>query len=202
MRRSPEPESVPTISNTYGCTQVSLPFIIFVKIMNTKTDLIIEETHTDKVIEIVGWALLIVLIGFSIYAYTQMPDTIPTHFNLEGKPDDYGKKSTIFLLCGVAVGLFALFTFILKSPHHFDKYNYPVKVKPENQARLYALSARLMRVMLISIVIIFLLISVEIFLISMSKIESTGIWSVIVILLLALAPVVFYLRRALKLRKR
>lgn len=168
--------------------------------MKTQQDLIIEETHTDKVIEIAGWVLLIVLIGFSIYAYSQMPDTIPTHFNLKGEPDNYGKKSTIFLLCGVAVGLFGLFTFILRSQYDFGKYNYPIKVTPENKAKVYALSTRLMRVMLISIVVIFLLITVEIFLIATGKIASTGIWSMIMVLLLAIAPVVYFLGRMMKLK--
>jgi len=168
--------------------------------MNTETKLIIEETHTDKMLEIAAWVLLIVLVSFTIYAYGQMPDSVPVHFNIKGDPDRYGDKSTIFILGGVAVGLVALFMFLLKSPGNYSKYNYPIKVTPENKAKVYALSARLMRVIMVNILILFLFITVEIFLIATDRITSTGLWSVFLMLLLPIAPVVYYLWRMMKLR--
>lgn len=168
--------------------------------MKTQTKLIIEETHTDKVLEIAAWVMLIVLIGFTIYAYMNMPDTVPVHFNIKGDPDRYGDKSSIFLLCGIAVILVALFMYLIKSPQNYSKYNYPIKVTPENKAKVYALSARLMRVIMVNILIMFLFIMVEIFLIATGRIESIGIWSVILMLLLPIAPVVYYLWRMMKLK--
>jgi uncharacterized membrane protein len=168
--------------------------------MKSQPELISEKTHSDKVLEIAAWALLIVLIGFTIFAYVQMPETVPVHFNIKGDPDRYGGKSTIFLLAGIGVALVALFMFLLKSPGNYSKYNYPIKVTPEHQAKVYALSARLMRVIMVNILIMFLFITVEIFLIATGKIESTGVWSVILMILLPIAPVAYYLRRMMKLR--
>ena len=45
---------------------------------------------------IVVFLLLIWLTG--IYAYTTVPDRIPTHFDLSGKPDAFGNRLTFLLL--------------------------------------------------------------------------------------------------------
>lgn len=58
--------------------------------------------------------LLIALIPFIYLAYiwNSLPDTIPTHWNLNGDIDSWGKKSTLiimtFMLSGLPYGIFLL----------------------------------------------------------------------------------------------
>lgn len=48
----------------------------------------------------INWAiilpLLLIPLAYAIYLYPQLPNTIPTHFGISGKPDAWGKKSSIF----------------------------------------------------------------------------------------------------------
>ncbi len=48
--------------------------------------------------------IVILMWAVSLYAYFTLPDIIPTHFGLKGKPDAYGSK-TIFLILPVLFNL-------------------------------------------------------------------------------------------------
>ncbi|MDD4875946.1 MAG: DUF1648 domain-containing protein [Dehalococcoidales bacterium] len=54
------------------------------------------------------------MLAFTLYIalsnYTTLPEIIPTHFNGQGTPDDWGSKNTIFLLLGLNIFIYLLFT--------------------------------------------------------------------------------------------
>jgi len=50
--------------------------------------------------------------GYAIYLFPLLPDTIPTHFNIEGKADGWGSKGTIFLLPSI-MGFTSLLSYLL-----------------------------------------------------------------------------------------
>ena len=56
--------------------------------------------------------LPVLYVGF---IYNGLPETIPTHFGLDGKPDDYSKKSALLLIVG-------LFTAITVGTYYLLKY--------------------------------------------------------------------------------
>lgn len=58
---------------------------------------------------IVGIALTVGALTGSAVIYGQLPDRIPTHWNIQGRVDGYGPRATVFLLPAVMVGLLALF---------------------------------------------------------------------------------------------
>lgn len=71
--------------------------------------------------------LLIVLIPF-IYlgmVYSQLPDQVPTHFNLSGEPDRYSDRATlVWIILGLNIFIYILFLIIPKiSPTKFEKIN-------------------------------------------------------------------------------
>jgi len=76
-------------------------------------------------------AILILLIPFAYAAYLfpDLPVQIPTHFGIDGKPDDWGSSSSIFaapgILCGVGLGLFILF-------QNLSKFDPKMQQTPEN----------------------------------------------------------------------
>lgn len=113
----------------------------------------------DRLLDSFGWSALIVLWGYVILTYNELPDTIPIHFNFKNEPDNYGSKMTLFVLPVVATVVFALFTVLLKMP---QKLNYPVKITPENAQQQYRYSSALLRYMKMAIALSFLLMSYEI----------------------------------------
>ena len=75
-------------------------------------------------------ALMILSIPFfyAMYVYDDLPATIPTHFNLEGIPDGFGSKDSIYwgplLLGGVGIIIFLLMLNIqLIDPKRYEKSN-------------------------------------------------------------------------------
>jgi uncharacterized membrane protein len=68
-------------------------------------------------------AIGLVLVAWAVTAalYPALPQRIPTHWNIHGKVDAYGSKSTLFLLPAVMAGMLALFSFLpALSPKNFE----------------------------------------------------------------------------------
>lgn len=59
------------------------------------------------------WLMLAIPLVFIAVFWNKFPNQIPTHFGMNGEPDDYsGKVAGIFLLPGINIGIYLLF-FIL-----------------------------------------------------------------------------------------
>jgi uncharacterized membrane protein len=91
--------------------------------------------------------------------YQDLPDIIPSHFNIKGEVDGYGDKSTIIIPLMIHIGITLLLSWI---GNHPEKHNYSVTITEENKAAQYALSSRLMRNLNIVIGSIFTTISYSI----------------------------------------
>ncbi|HLO79938.1 MAG TPA: SdpI family protein [Chitinophagaceae bacterium] len=63
-------------------------------------------------------------VGYAFYLWPDLPATIPTHFGVDGKPDAWGKKESIFMLPAIMGGV-SLFVFLLLSNlRKFDPKRY------------------------------------------------------------------------------
>jgi uncharacterized membrane protein len=58
--------------------------------------------------------LILLPFGYAFYLWPGLPDTIPTHFGIDGKPDAWGKKDSIFMLPAIMGGM-SLFVYLLLS---------------------------------------------------------------------------------------
>lgn len=75
--------------------------------------------------EAIIWLLLLLPFAYAAFIWNKLPDQVPTHFNIEGKPDDYsGKAAALLLLPAMNV----LIYFILRYIPQIDprKKNYAV----------------------------------------------------------------------------
>ena len=66
----------------------------------------IELTTADKMAEVIGVLVLVTFWAVTLFYYSKLPDTIPTHYNISGQADDHGSKTTILLLPVVGTILF------------------------------------------------------------------------------------------------
>ena len=73
-------------------------------------------------------ALVIVLWGYTILNFRKLPEIIPIHFDLEGKPDNYGAKYFIFFLPIIGSLIYFFLSFNIKEIN-----NYPVEITQENK---------------------------------------------------------------------
>lgn len=77
-----------------------------------------------------------------ILSWSALPPTVPSHFDISGRPNAYSSKEWLLLLPALSVAITAGFTFLARYPHLF---NYPVRVTPKNALHLYRTGRLLLR---------------------------------------------------------
>lgn len=113
----------------------------------------------DIVLDILSATILILFITYTIISYSDLPETIPTHFNLKGEADGYGKKSMMWLLPALGIVMFFGLYIMNKYPH---LHNYMVNITEDNALQNYRFSTRIVRFVNLFVMITFGVISYSI----------------------------------------
>ena len=95
----------------------------------------------EKTLLVLSIAAHLLLWAVVVFAYSKLPEIVPTHFNFKGEADQYGGKGTLFLLPAISLVLTISFLLLSRIPH---VYNYPVSITKANAGRIYRLGTRLM----------------------------------------------------------
>ncbi len=163
--------------------------------MNKRPILKLEAKTTDIVIEAVGWFTLIFLWLINLFSYSNLPDTIPIHFNPAGKVDRYGDKYEIFSLPVVGTILFVGITILNKFPHIF---NYLVEITKENALPQYQSATRMLRILKLVVILIF--ITITLLTINISKLNDNDInpWIILGFIGILFIITVFYIFKSIK----
>jgi len=158
----------------------------------------IELSTIDKVIEVLGWLALITLWGLIVLNYSNLPETIPTHYNGLGQVDSYGNKTTIFMLPVIGTILFVGMSILNKYPHIF---NYPTNITADNARQQYTNATRMIRYLKFAIALIFSLKVFKTLQTATGKSGGLGTWFLPLELGLIFIPAIFYLIKSFKMRK-
>ncbi len=100
-----------------------------------------ERLRIEYALEIVALIGLIYGLYQMAVSYSSLPDQLPSHYGLSGKPDDTGPKSLLFLLVGVGLAVYATFTLLVRFPWNF---NFPWKITEQNAPAQYRLASALL----------------------------------------------------------
>jgi uncharacterized membrane protein len=181
---------------------LSLGFIFVLlnkkKFMNTQNSREFNAFQfQNKIIEVIGISLLILLWSMSLYYYKELPETIPIHFNGLGEADGYGSKKTIFMLPIIATMLYFFLFYLSRSP---ETFNYSVKITPENKEQQYNNAVRLMKIMSVVIVIIFLIIDYSTIKTALNKENNIGFYTLPLVLSIIFVPIIYYIYKSFKLK--
>ncbi len=106
----------------------------------------------DIILDILAATVLILLISYAFISYSDLPDTIPSHFNAKGEVDGYSDKTMLWLLPGLGIIIFFGMYILNKFPH---MHNYMVNITEENALKNYRLSTRIVRFTNLFIMVIF-----------------------------------------------
>jgi uncharacterized membrane protein len=151
----------------------------------------------DWLIEAVAISGLVTILGYAIYHYPHLPEMIPSHFNGSGEPDDFGPKSTFWLLPGLSVFIYIMLSLIMLIPQQF---NYTVKITPRNALKQYTYAMRLVRYVKAVIIWLFFYICSSTVRVSAGKESGLGLWFLPVFLSVLFIPMILYF--ILSFRKR
>lgn len=165
--------------------------------METRPKIKMELSPIDKVMEQLAFVLLFVLWGVSLYAFLKLPAIIPIHYNVVEKADNYGNKNTLLILPVIATVIYLTLSYLNKYPHIF---NYMVKITTENAARQYSIATRMLRFLNVSILTVFTVLILLIYLTTLGVINGLGAWFLPLVLMLFLVPAAVSLVKAFKVR--
>lgn len=94
------------------------------------------RTKRHTVLEMLAWLLLLASYGIAIYGMRHLPESIATHYALDGAPDGYGSPGSLLILpiiITIALGTVSLVA-------HFvpvDMLNVPFEMQKKNQTQVY-----------------------------------------------------------------
>lgn len=163
--------------------------------MEERPKLKIKLTNTDTIFEFVGWILIVFVWSLAIKNYSNLPNSIPTHYNAVGQADGFGGKVSIFLIPLVATVLFVGLTIINKFPHVFK---YPTSITKDNALKQYTNATRLVRYLKCILVFIFGLITYQTIRRAEGQTYGLGLWFLPMILGLIFIPLIYFIFRSIK----
>ncbi|MHB8079581.1 MAG: DUF1648 domain-containing protein [Candidatus Krumholzibacteriia bacterium] len=135
---------------------------------------------------VVGVALAI---GLALFAWTTLPDRIPSHFGSDGRPDAWGGRSTLFIFPFMTLFLFGMMTLLTRSP---ATYNYPFAVTRVNARRQATLAMGLVAWLRFATIWLMTYLEYGVIAAARNTGATLGFWFLPVVLLLIAAPVIGY----------
>jgi uncharacterized membrane protein len=152
----------------------------------------------DKLVELLGWIILLALWGWTFSHYSTLPGTIPTHFNAAGEADGFGSKASLSALPIIATLLFIGITVLNRYPHSF---NYPTSITQDNALRLYTLATRMLRYLKLVLVVVFGGIEFMTIQNATGKAAGLGAWFLPLTLLLVFLPLIYFVVKSVQAKK-
>ncbi|MEM9363927.1 MAG: DUF1648 domain-containing protein [Bacteroidota bacterium] len=160
----------------------------------------VRPNKTDHTILILGW----VIIGFHAlyiwFSFTKLPETIPTHFNINGEADGFGSKNTIWFVLVINIFMYALLAFLANKMKPWS-FNYPTKITVNNAPQVYAMSIRMIVLLNFGIALIFLVISVMIITTANQDPSRMATWLFWILIILITFGPLFPIYRMIKIPK-
>jgi uncharacterized membrane protein len=149
-----------------------------------------EMAPVDWLIEATALLALMSFLGYVIYQYPRLPETIASHFNGAGLPDEYSSKDSIWFLPGIATFVYILLSLMALVPQQF---NYAVKITPANAMKQYTMALRLVRYLKTAIVCLFFYISFTTIRVAANEAAGLGLWFIPIFLAWIFIPLIIYL---------
>jgi hypothetical protein len=155
--------------------------------MEARPRLKLNLSRVDKILEVTGQIVLLILWVLTLYAFFKLPTIIPTHYNASGQVDNFGKKSTLLILPILATAIYFGLTLLNKYPHIL---NYMNKITEADAIRQYTIATRMLRFIKLSILLIFSLIVLFIYLTTIGVTKGLGRWFLPLTAAFLLVPII------------
>lgn len=110
-------------------------------------------TKTQKLLEILSLIVMVSCIIYICTSWSTLPDTLPSHFNALGQPDDWSSKGTVLVGPIIAFALYALLTGCMFLP--IEWMNSPIEITPENKLYIHKVLRDMLSFLKLAIVLIF-----------------------------------------------
>lgn len=152
-----------------------------------------KPSKTDRILEALGWIMLIGTLMYLIIGWSSFPDQIPAHYNAAGEIDRYGSKWEIVFIEAVMWLLYLGIGLLEKYP---EIWNTGVKVTPANREKVYCTLRYFIKTLKLSTTLIFAFLVIT----SLQGSHLPG-WFTLASLFLVFGGMAFWLIRLFLIRK-
>ncbi|MBL7850082.1 MAG: DUF1648 domain-containing protein [Cyclobacteriaceae bacterium] len=87
-----------------------------------------------QVLNLVSVGAVLAAVALTAWGMGRLPDSVPSHFDASGTPDDYRGKTFTWILPMASVVVYLGLTWLGRRPH---RLNYPVTITPTNAKAQY-----------------------------------------------------------------
>ena len=149
----------------------------------------------DKILESIAIMGLLIGIYLAIQAWSNLPTTIPIHFDAAGNADGFGPKGMIWLLPAIGVVMVPAMLFLRRFPW---LSNVPFEITEENAAYQYGLIVRLLSLLACFVSLVFLLLVYDTISIAFGGSSLLGWLFMPIFLTGIMGPIIWYFIAALR----
>ena len=152
-----------------------------------------ENTRADRILDLLGWILLIGTLAYLILGWFSFPDQIPMHYNGAGEIDRWGGKGEIIFI-EVMMWIFYLGIGVVEK--YPQIWNTGVEVTAKNKEKIY----RTLKYMLKTLKFLTALIFAYLIVNSLQSAPLPG-WFTPAVMILIFGDMAFWLIRLFRIKK-
>ena len=152
-----------------------------------------ENTRADRILDLLGWILLIGTLAYLILGWFSFPDQIPMHYNGAGEIDRWGGKGEIIF---IEVMMWILYFGIGVVEKYPQIWNTGVEVTAKNKEKVY----RTLKYMLKTLKFLTALIFAYLIVNSLQSAPLPG-WFTPAVMILVFGDMAFWLIRLFRIKK-
>ncbi|HJC90786.1 MAG TPA: DUF1648 domain-containing protein [Candidatus Mediterraneibacter excrementigallinarum] len=152
-----------------------------------------ENTRADRILDLLGWILLIGTLVYLILGWPSFPDQIPMHYNGAGEIDRWGGKGEIIF---IEVMMWILYLGIGVVEKYPQIWNTGVEVTAKNKEKVY----RTLKYMLKTLKFLTALIFAYLIVNSLQSAPLPG-WFTPAVMILVFGDMAFWLIRLFRIKK-
>ena len=152
-----------------------------------------ENTRADRILDLLGWILLIGTLAYLILGWSSFPDQIPMHYNGAGGIDRWGGKGEIIF---IEVMMWILYLGIGVVEKYPQIWNTGVEVTAKNKEKVY----RTLKYMLKTLKFLTALIFAYLIVNSLQSAPLPG-WFTPAVMIFVFGDMAFWLIRLFRIKK-
>ncbi|MBW7475453.1 DUF1648 domain-containing protein [Paenibacillus oenotherae] len=152
----------------------------------------LPRTRLEQLHDILSVVVLAFSIIYFILNWSDLPQTVPIHYNGRGEADGWGSKATLLILPLLSLILFIGLSILSKYPH---KFNYPFKINAENAPHQYQTAKLLLSWMKVELVLLFGYLQWSIIQNALGHSAGIGVWLLPAVLVIIFGTIIIHLIR-------
>ncbi|CAH1199014.1 hypothetical protein PAECIP111893_01208 [Paenibacillus plantiphilus] len=163
--------------------------------MEKRPILSVPKTLLERLHDSISVVVLVYSVVYLILRWTDLPETIPIHFDGHGNADGWGSRAFLLFMPLLTIVLFIGLSLLSKIPH---KFNYLRPITAQNAAHQYRTAKSLLSWIKVELVILFGYLQWSTIQNAAGHSSGLGIWLLPVTLIVIFGTVIIHIVRMRK----